>query len=156
VTTLNGMFHDGLYRYDVDSATLSRVADITTPVPGDTVGNFTDFTTSFAFGQSTLFNAYGPPNLGLDGDLGVYLAGPGGDLSAVLRSGEFLDGKQVFRAHLNDLVGDTAYITVDWASGGSTLYATQVPEPGAVAAITVVAAASLLRRRNRRTARRDR
>ena len=138
---------DGIYRYDIDSAALSRVADITTPIPGSSAGNFTDFGTSFAFGQSTLFNAYGTPNPGLDGYLGVYLADPDGDLSAVLRSGEVLDGKQVYAAHLNDLVDDTAYITVDWATGGSTLYATQVPEPGAAAAIMVVGAASLLRRR---------
>ena len=147
VTTLHGQFHDGLYRYDIDTATLARVADITMAGP-DGIGNFTDFGTSFAHGQSTLFNAYGSFINGFDNYLSVYLAGPGGDISSVLRTGDLLDGKQVYAAHLNDLIGDTAYVTVDWEGGGSTLYATQVPEPGAAAALATVAAASLLRRRN--------
>jgi hypothetical protein len=76
----------GVYRVTAPPVNVTRIADLTTPIPGGT-GNFTGFVALTAYGDHTAFMG-----LGNDGQRGLYVAST---LTKVMAVGDSVEGRTV-------------------------------------------------------------
>ncbi|MEZ6117748.1 MAG: hypothetical protein R3C28_14425 [Pirellulaceae bacterium] len=140
---------EGIYATYLDGGTLTRVADLNTPVPmGD--GNFSKLLFSGDTSVSVSGNMIAFRGLDASGEAGIYTNSISEDrLAKVVATGDLLDGRYVsdLRFGVDSLESGKLAFLASFTDGSSGLYTTSaaVPEPNSLI-LGVLGLAMVMRR----------